>query len=177
MPFATRLIRAARLEPALYEEVEADRSATAQSMLVVVLASLAGSIWFGAALLPAALISVVAWLIWAGLSYVIGAKLMPEPQTEADFGQLLRVIGFASAPGILRVFGVGFLAAPVAVITGVWMLVAMVVGIRQALDYRSTGRAVLVAAIGWIVYVGIILALLGGAVGRTVAPAPGSVAV
>lgn len=173
---AARMVRAARLDSALYEEVEADRSATVQSLVVVVAVSIAGSIWLSGALIPTVVVSIVAWLIWAGLAYLIGAKLLPEPQTEADLGQLLRVIGFSSAPGILRILGVGVLAYPVAVITGVWMLVAMVVGIRQALDYRSTGRAVVVALIGWFVYVAIIMTLLGGAV-RTLAAPAGTAAV
>ncbi len=178
MAFTARLIRAARLEPALYEEVEADRSATGQSLLVVALASVAGGIWLaGGMVLPGVVTSVIAWFIWAVLTYVIGARLLPEPATEANLGQLLRVIGFASAPGILRVLGVGILAYPVAVITGVWMLAAMIVGIRQALDYRSTARAVLVAAIGWLVYLAIILTVLYLTQRSVAAPMPGSVAV
>src|SRR5512142_3162917 len=116
MPFTARLIRAARLEPALYEEVEADRSATGQSLLVVALASVAGSIWLsGGMVLPGVVTSLVAWFIWALLTYLLGARLMPEPTTEPDLGQLLRVIGFASAPGLLRVLGVGVLAYPIAI--------------------------------------------------------------
>ncbi len=174
--FVARMVGAARLDPAVYEDVEADRSATGQALLVVLAASLAGSLWLGGALLAAILISIAAWLVWAALAYVIGARLLPEPQTEADLGQMLRVIGFASAPGILRVFGVGVLAYPVFVITGVWMLVAMVVGIRQALDYRSTARAVAVAAIGWFIYIAVMLVLLGTAAGGGAAQA-GSVTV
>ncbi len=178
MAFATRLVRAARLESALYEEVEADRSAMGQSLLVVALASVAGSIWLsGGMVLPGVVTSVMAWFIWALITYIIGARLMPEPTTETDLGQMLRVIGFASAPGLLRVLGVGVLAYPVAILTGVWMLVAMVVGIRQALDYRSTTRAVLVAVVGWVVYLAIIFAVLHFTGERAVPPPAGSVAV
>jgi hypothetical protein len=176
--FTARLIRAARLEPALYEEVEADASATAQSLLVVALASLAGSIWLPMGMIvPGLITSLIAWFVWALLTYVIGATLFPEPTTEANLGQMLRVIGFASAPGILRFAGIGMLAYPIAILTGVWMLVAMVVGIRQALDYRSTGRAVGVAAVGWVIYVAIILALLYATAGPRLAAGPGTVAV
>jgi hypothetical protein len=178
MPFAPRLIRAARLEPALYEEVEADRSATGQSLLVVVLASVAGSVWLSAGMiLPGVVTSILAWFLWALLTYIVGARLLPEPTTEANLGQMLRVIGFASAPGILRVLGIGVLAYPIAIVTGVWMLVAMVVGIRQALDYRSTARAVLVAVVGWVVYLAIILVLLHYSAGSAGAPPAGAVAV
>ena len=72
---------------------------------------------------------------------------MPEPQTRADVGELLRTIGFASAPGMLRVFGiVPGATIPAFAITAVWMLAAMIVAVRQALDYQSTSRAVAVCA-------------------------------
>jgi len=178
MPFTARLIRAARLEPALFEEVEADRSATVQSLLVVALASVAGSIWLPVGMiLPGLVTSIIAWFIWALLTYVVGATLLSEPTTEANLGQLLRVIGFASAPGILRFAGIGILAYPIAILTGVWMLVAMVVGIRQALDYRSTARAVLVAAVGWVIYLAIILGLLYIGAGSDATARPGAAAV
>jgi hypothetical protein len=178
MLFAARLIRAARLEPALFEEVEADRSATVQSLLVVALASVAGSIWLPMGMiLPGLVTSIIAWFVWALLTYIVGATVLPEPTTEANLGQMLRVIGFASAPGILRFAGIGILAYPIVILTGVWMLVAMVVGIRQALDYRSTGRAVLVAAVGWVIYIAIILALLHIGAGSGPTAPSGSVAV
>jgi hypothetical protein len=91
--------------------------------------------------------------------------LLPEPQTNADYGQLLRTIGFASAPGVVRVLGIVPGLAPfLFLIGGIWMLVAMVVAVRQALDYQSTGRAVGVCLIGWLVQV-VILILAGPLIG------------
>ena len=150
--FVNRIIRACKLDVSLYEEVEADKSATIQAALVVVLSSLAagvGAISLGASnFLMAPVLSLISWYIWAYLIYFIGAKLFPEPNTKADHGQLLRTIGFSSAPGLIRIFGftpelmsITFLGA------GVWMLVAMVIAVRQALDYQSTWRAVGVVAI------------------------------
>ncbi len=107
--FLNRIIRACKLDISLYEEVEADNSATLQAAAVVVLSSLAagvGAISLGASnFLMAPLLSLVSWYIWAYLIYLIGAKLFPEPTTQADHGQLLRTIGFSSAPGLIRVFG------------------------------------------------------------------------
>ena len=94
----------------------------------------------------------------------LGTRFLPGPETEADHGELLRTVGFASAPGVLRVLGVVPGAGPlVFVLVGIWMLVAMVIAVRQALDYESTGRALLVCVIGWLIYFPIqspILALL-----------------
>ncbi len=156
---ADRMLRAARLEVALYEEVEADRNALGQAATVVVLSNVAAGLGLGigqagglGAILLAAVGSLIGWALWAGLTYLIGTKLLPEPQTQADFGQLLRTIGFSSSPGVIRLLGViPGLAGIVSLVAGVWMLAAMVVAVRQALDYHSTGRAVGVCLIGFIV--------------------------
>ena len=110
--------------------------------------------------------ALVGWYVWAFLTYFIGTRLLPEPQTRADHGELLRTIGFSSTPGVLRVFGIiPGLTSLVFLVTGVWMLVAMIIAVRQALDYSSTLRAVGVCLIGWVVQAAILVtvALLFGA--------------
>ena len=160
-----RMVRAARLDVRLYEEVEADTSATGQALSVVLLSSLAAGIGAVGGGMPGGLLmnmvaALAGWVIWAWLTYVIGTRLLAGPQTEADVGQLLRTTGFSSAPGVIRVAGIlpsaGTLIFSIA---AVWMLVAMVIAIRQALDYESTGRAVVVCLIGWTVQVGIVWAM------------------
>ena len=153
-----RVIGALALDPAIYEEVEADRSATGQAFAIVILSSVAagiGSRGLGGTTVPAvvfiAIVSLLAWAAWALLVFQIGARLMPEAETRSDVGELLRTIGFSSAPGLLRVLGVMSAATiPVFVVTSVWMLAAMIVAVRQALDYHSTGRAVAVCVLGWV---------------------------
>ena len=154
--FVDRIIRACKLDITLYEEVEADKSATFQAALVVVLSSLAagvGAISLGSYnfIMPA-ILSLISWYIWAYLIYLIGAKLFPEENTKADHGELLRTIGFSSAPGLIRVFGftpelmsITFIGA------AIWMLIAMIVAVRQALDYDSTWRAIGVVVIGFLI--------------------------
>lgn len=171
-----RMVRAAKLDSTLYEEVEADSSALGQAMGVVVIASVAAGIGNMAnggvtGLIGGVIAALIGWFIWAGLTYLIGTKILPEPQTEADIGQLLRTLGFASAPGVLRVFGFIQILGPIIfLISSIWMLVATVVAVRQALDYKSTGRAVGVIIIGWIVMVVLItlvFSFTGGAAGVT----------
>ena len=170
-----RMLRAAKLDAHLYEEVETDTTAMSQAMLVVVLSSAAAGIGsMGMVehpnLLLTTLGALIGWYIWAFLTYWIGTKLLPEKDTKADYSQLLRTIGFSSAPGILRVLGViPFLTNIVFMATGIWMLVAMIIAVRQALDYQSTARAVGVCAIGWLVQllvVGILFALMAGSAGQ-----------
>ena len=152
-----RMLRAAKLDVDLYEEVEADPEAMGQATAVVVLAALAAGIGNFTTLGPTGLVvgtlaALVSWYIWAFLTYLIGTKLLPEPETQSDVGELLRTIGFASSPGLLRVFGVvPALGDIVFLVAGLWMLIAMVIAVRQALDYKSTGRAIGVCLIGWVI--------------------------
>ena len=165
--FLHRLTGAALLNPQVFEEIEADRSATIQALWVVILSSVAAGI--GAvnqsqgrlsAFVTISLLALAVWSIWTFLTLQIGTRILPAPQTEADYGQLLRTIGFATAPGILRVLGVipGTTTAVFAA-TAIWMLMAMIVAIRQTLEYTTTVRAFAVCAVGWLLTMGLVVAI------------------
>lgn len=170
--FVMRLIGAISLDPPIYEEVEADRGATGQALLVVLLSSIATGIGargfaettFGGVLFFSG-VALLGWMAWALVAFEIGYRLMPQPQTRADVGELLRTTGFATTPGLFRVFGImPGASVPVFIATSVWMLIAMIVAVRQALDYTSTGRAVAVCVLGWILALtmSVVLGLLFG---------------
>ncbi len=165
-----RMIRAAKLDAQLYEEVEADRGAMGQATAGVILSAVAagiGSMSQGGigGILVLTLAALVSWYVWAFLTYMIGTKLLPEPATRADLGELLRTIGFSSSPGLIRLLGIiPSLTQIVFFVAGIWMLIAMVIAVRQALDYTSTVRAVGVCVIGWIIQailLGIVFSMLG----------------
>jgi hypothetical protein len=162
--FVDRMIGAARLDPRAYEEVEADEKATLQALAVVVLAAVATGIGRGENVLAigVAVQALFMWVIWAGLSYAVGVYLIPEPQTNANLGQMLRTIGFAASPGILRFFRfIPFLGPMLSFVVGVWVVAAMIVAIRQALDYKSLGRAAVVCLISW--FVAVLMGIVFGA--------------
>jgi len=153
-----RMVRASKLDVSAYEEVEADKGATGQAAAIVVVSSIAAGIGsigvFGIqGLLFMTIGALVGWLIWAFLTFIIGTKLLPEPQTKADMGEMLRTIGFSSSPGVLRILGIiPVIGGIINFVIGIWMLVAMIIAVRQALDYKSTWRAAGVCIIGFIVY-------------------------
>lgn len=161
-----RMIRAAKLDAQLYEEVEADKETLNQAMCVVVLASIAAGIGSGAlgglsGFFIGTVGALISWFIWAALTYFIGTKILPEPTTRADIGELLRTTGFSSSPGLIRIFGlVPGITNVVFFISNVWMLTAMIIAVRQALDYQSTLRAVGVCVIGWIIQGSVLMLLL-----------------
>ena len=162
----TRMLRASLLDANLYEEVEADRGATGQAFLVVLISAVAagiGSFDNGgvAGIFWSSVAALVGWYVWAYVTYFIGTRFLPTHDTISDHGELLRTIGFSSAPGVLRVLAlIPPIAGVVFLVSTLWMMVAMVVAVRQALDYRSTGRAIAVCAIGFPVYAVLLAASL-----------------
>jgi hypothetical protein len=158
-----RVLAAAKLDATVYEEVEADQTATMQAAGVVALCAVAKAIGASdddsAGVILEPIGAIVGWWIWAGITYLIGKSVF---KGTATWGELLRTIGFANAIGMLYVLGViPGIGGLFTLVVSVWMLVAGVIAIRQALDI-STGKAIVVAVIGWAVIV-IPFLVLGGA--------------
>jgi hypothetical protein len=167
-----RMIGAAKLDAATYEEIESDPSSLGQAMTVVALAAVASGIGGLSAGLGGLIVGVVygliGWFIWAGIVFVVGTKFLAEPETKSDLPEMLRTVGFAASPGVLNVFGIiPFLGRIVGMVVVLWELAAMVVAVRQALDYKDTGKAIVVCLIGWIVYV-VFAWIVGRTVGMTI---------
>ena len=147
-----RMLGAARLNVQTYEDVEHDSGATMQALLVVILVSIAsfvGQLLSGdetnvvGALVNGIAWGVLGWALWALFTWLVGATLLKTEQTEADWGQLARCTGFAQTPRILNVFWFIPAVGPyIALLALVWSIVAMLVAVRQSLDYTSTWRGV-----------------------------------
>jgi len=173
MGLLDRMVRAAKLDASLYEEVEKDATATNQAVLVVVIASVCSGIGsaiggqmaggmggLAVGLVVGVITALVGWFIWSFITYFIGTRLFKGPQTEATYGQLLRCIGFSDSPLVLAILSfIPFLGGIISLVASIWTLVAMIVAVRQALDF-STGRAIATCIVGFIV-----LVVLSAAVG------------
>lgn len=149
-----RMIGAAMLDIPTYEEVEADENLTGQAAIVVVLAAFASGIgaYSGENPLVGMMVGIIAslagWALWAGITYLIGDKLLGG---TATWGELLRTLGYAQAPGVLYVLGIApMFGGMIRGIVGIWLLITGIVAIRQALDF-STGKALVTAFLGWCV--------------------------
>lgn len=156
--FQQRLIGAVRLDSSVYKEVEHDPAATSQAAVVVIAASITTSVswYFGVSsallIVHGALQALVAWLVGAGVIWLVGTKALPGRNTEADWGQLLRTVGFAQAPGLLGLLKVVPLVGLfVPYVVALWVIAATFVAVREALDYDSTFQAILVCLIAWFV--------------------------
>jgi len=150
-----RMMGALMLDRLTYESVEVERPTSRQALGVVLLSSLAAGI--GAAgpqgprlvtLVVVAMIALFTWLAWAGLILYVGGIVLRERQTKVDYGELIRTTGFAATPGLLQVFALFTpIAVPIFIVSWVWMIAAMVVAVRQALDFTTTWRALAVCVV------------------------------
>jgi hypothetical protein len=161
------MIRAARLDPALYDEVKADPRALPQAIFVVVLAAIATGIGFGQGDLGSIglgmLFALLGWWFTAYLAHFIGTRLLPEPQTAAAPAELLRTLGFSNSPGVVRMLAaIPDLTIFVMLTTTVWMICASVIAIRQGLSYQSTTRAVGVFAAIQLLLIPLVLLFAAG---------------
>ncbi|MBN1423530.1 hypothetical protein JXA88_03135 [Candidatus Fermentibacteria bacterium] len=157
--FVSRMWRAAKLDPVLYEEVEADKTLMSQALGVVLLAGLAAGIsGMGRAglggLISGTLWGILAWLVGSLVMYYVGTRWFADEETKADFGELLRTLGFAASPGVFRILGViPSLRWIVFWVTSLWMIATTVIAVRQALDYSTTSRAVIVCLVGFVIQI------------------------
>lgn len=169
-PLPLRLVRAACLHADTYEEIEARRASLLPASIVVVLSALSAAAGAGLETLtwdPAhggsplatslemaarAIEPLVFWLGGAAFAYMVGYSFFRGPETESDYAEVLRTTGFAFTPGLLSFLT--FLPPAAVGITvmwvlRIWILVAVMVAVRQALDF-TTKRAVGTVACAWV---------------------------
>lgn len=170
--FGERMIGAMKLDANTFEEIERDPAALGQAVTVIVIAAVSsgiGNIWrIGVTPIVGGVIgTLIAYLIWTGIVFLVATKVMPAPGTKSDFKEALRVLGFAAAPGVFYILAIiPFLGPIIGFFVWVWTLIVMVVAVRQAFDYTDTFKALLVCVIGFIgfiiAYMVIALPLMGG---------------
>ena len=162
MNYLEKLYRAVILDSELYEEVEADKTLTRQALMTVALVAIIEGIFsLGAqnqglliGLSQSILGSITRWVMWAFFIAFVGTRILPEPETESNTGELLRTLGFAYAPGVLYVFAsLPIIGSIVQLLVPLWQLAAMVVAVRQALDFSSTTRAIGVCVVAFFLMV------------------------
>lgn len=154
-----RMLGAATLNAETYEEVEKDKGATIQALIVVVIVAISAGIGgvldgegdLGRGLAFGAIRGVVSWAVWALMAWIIGTTLLKTPETEGDWGQVARGTGFAQTPGLLSILVfVPYVGGLILFLAFLWQLACMVVAIRQSLEYESILRPIFVIVIAFI---------------------------
>jgi Yip1-like protein len=181
MTFGERIIGAAKLDANTFEDIERDPTAISQAVGVIALAAVStgiGNVWYGGltGIIFGVFTSLIGYAVWAVIVWLVGTKVMPDPATKADFQETFRVIGFAAAPGLLGfVTIIPLLGWLLMICIWLWQIAAMVIAVKQVLDYTDTFKAVVVVIIGFVVnfvitaMIGAMFfgaALLSGAFGR-----------
>jgi hypothetical protein len=155
--FLNRLFRAAKLDTRLYQEVIADTRTMFQAMMAVFIYCAASAYGgFGRAGVAGInfgmITTLLGWYVWAFSTYFVGRRLFPEAETKVDRKAVLRAMGFASSPGLIRLLGlIPDFAGPSLLIASVWMFLAAAVAIKQAMNYKSIYRAAGACIMGWII--------------------------
>ena len=158
--YFNRIFRAARLDVSLYQEVVAEPALLNQAWITVLLyAMLAAWGSFGRAGAVASNIGMISaligWYIWAFSSYFIATRFFGGGSAEtqrADRKAVIRAMGFACAPGVIRLLGmIPGLGIAVLVLSSIWMIVAATIGIKAALNFESTASAAGACIIGWVI--------------------------
>lgn len=175
-----RMLRAARLEVPLYEEVEADVTATNQALLVVAVVAVAAGIGQAIAasmaepasrgvvgpIVTGVLGALLGWIVWSYVVYFVGTRFMGG---TATYGELLRTLGFAETPSILLIFSfIPVLGGLISLVALVWRIVAGFIATRQALDIDNTRTFVTIlvgifALFIAVAVVGIVVGVIFGA--------------
>jgi hypothetical protein len=165
-----RMIRAARADSSLYEEMETDEEAAGHAVMIALLASVAtgiglglagllggsGALWLLWGLLSGFFASLVGWFAWVLITYLSGTTFLRGPE-KASISELTRTLGFANSPGVLRILlfvpVVGWL---IMILTGIWTLASGIIAVKQTLDFTAA-KAAATCVLGWLVYMGILL--------------------
>ena len=171
MTFGDRVVGAMKLEPNAFEDVERDPTAIGQSVGVIALAAVAagiGNIYYGGltGIVSGAFMSVISFLIWSLIIWLVGTKVLPEPASKADYPETFRVLGFAAAPGLASVITIiPLLGWLLMFVIWLWQIAAMVVAVRQVLDFSTTGKAIVVVIVGFIINIVLTVLIIGPLLG------------
>jgi len=159
MTVVDRVAGVLSLRPSVFEDIEADHRANGQALAIVVIGTLAAGVGGGqyggvGRMMLESVGAVVGLITWAALTYLLGVRVLPEPQTRSNLGELLRVMGYATAPTLFAPLAAAPLVGrAIPFIVSLWLLATFTIGVRQALDYRSTIRAFIVVIVGWLFWV------------------------
>lgn len=156
MTFGDRIVGAMKLDANTFEDIERDPTAMGQAIGVIALAAVSagiGNVWYGGltGIVFGIITSLIGYLLWAVVVWLVGTKLMPDPATKADFPETFRVVAFAAAPGLLGIVTIiPLLGWLLMFLIWIWSIAAMVIAVRQVLDYTDTFKAVIVVIIGFV---------------------------
>jgi len=161
-----RMMRAARLDNILYEEMETEREASGQAIMIALLVSAAaglgmgitgiigmkGPLWFLWGLLSGFFVALAGWLVWIAITYLVGTTVLRGHDKTIYFADFMGTLGYANSPGLVMLLCfVPMIGWGIILLAGIWILAAGMTAIRQTLEF-DPGRALATCLPGWLVY-------------------------
>ena len=157
--FLNIIVRSLKLDKTLYKENKYFGEAGIYfAGLIMILDGVAGAVAANTVIKTAigmsGLTAILTWFIWAILIYVLGVKIFPDKQTKVSFKKVLTAVGFAHAPGLLRFFAVTpELMIPIIFITQFWIFAALIISIRQILNFKSNLKSFGIVFLSFLIIV------------------------
>ena len=151
-----RMLRAARMDAQLFEEIVSDPTLQGQSVWVVAIFAMATAfgtftLISGTAVNIGLLTTMIGWYIWAFSVFYIGTRILKGDSAPPDRKTIMRVMAFACAPGIFRLLGlIPKTTTLVFIVTSLWMLATAVFGLKKVFPQRSTFKISVVTVVTWI---------------------------
>ncbi len=169
--FLDRVAGVLRLDPRVYDAIKRDPGAMGQSAAVVIISALATNVWVAffaprgvTSAIGGVVLAIVAWVLFAGLVWWLGRRWFAPSWAPPDFNALLRLSGFATAPGLLNVLGfipgIGWLVLMAA---SIWSLITAYTAVRIGLgtNERHAMAATFIAYLANAVLFALAARLLG----------------
>ena len=164
--YLSRIFRAAKLDRTLYQEAVDDPKFFGQAIITVIAySSFSGIGGFGLAggsgINIGMASTLIAWYVWAFTTYFIGAKFFRESDEPVERKAVYRAMGFATAPGLLRIFGlVPSIGSLIVLLVSIWVIVASVIAVKEVFNYSSNWRALGVCLVALVASIFVQIMLL-----------------
>ena len=148
------ILKSLKFDKSVYIEAKNKPGFLRFSLLIVLLVSLCTGIGTinltnDSSVIRDLLSSIIGWLIWTSIIFVIGVKLLKNSST---FSQLARTLGLAYSPGVLNILGlISFISIPVLAITSIWTVISFIFALKHALEI-SAEKAFLISLLSFIPY-------------------------
>lgn len=151
-----RITKVLALEAGVFSDIASDPRSMRQALAIVLIGAVAAAVGTLddsglATFIPTVLVTLFGWAVWSWLIYVAGMRFpdkIYKQNTTPEMRSVFKVIGFAQAPALLRAAGViSSLGPMIAILSLIWIIVAMSVGTNQLFGARSLTRSAMLVLI------------------------------
>ena len=149
------IFRSLRLDKSLYRDARNFSEISIYFALIImegISGAIATSSLIKTNILLSGITAIFSWFIWSLLIFVIGVKVFPEKETKVNFKKILIGVGYAHAPGILRILGfIPEMVIPIVLITQFWIFASLIIATKEMLNFKSNIKSLGVVLIAFLI--------------------------